>query len=179
MDTIARIALVAVACGFLACGGASKRASGEQPDSSEAGEGSNPASPSDLDPSAERGPTPDEIDVRVTRRFGELVRLDIKGIRRGIEQGGAFEKYKRWNVTAVAAKQVLTRAVNGPARIVREPVGSATSNLWDVEVTFWVAFNVPETVESMVVRVAPPQSEAYETTLRLGWGDMEEPGSSD
>ena len=118
-------------------------------------------------------PDPVEVDVRVSRRFGRLVRLDIKGLARRYKAGQDFEKPKYWVISAMTGQQVLMRTINGPARVVRNPVGGPRSDLWDVEITFWVAFSVPEDASSLVVQVTAPKCDVFETTLDLGWGEIE------
>ena len=162
------VAMTVLAMGLLACGGGSKGAvSDPAPDSAEVDGPVEPGS------GAEPELVPVEVDVRVTRRFGQLVRLDIKGVGRSFLAKQPFEDPNRWDVTAMAGDHMLTRAVNGPAQIIRDPVGADTGDRWDVQVSFWVAFNVPEHVPSMTVRVRAPGAAVFETDVELDWGVSE------
>lgn len=173
MKAVTTIALALVT--LAACGGASKEVSNGQPEP----ETSRPVAVDEPEKAVEPDLLPLEVDVRVTRRFGQLVRLDIKGIGRSLVAKQPFEDPSRWNVTAMAADHMFTRAVNGPAQIIRDPVGRASGDLWDIEVSFWVAFNVPEDVLSMTVRVAAPGAAVYETELDLDWGASDGESVSD
>lgn len=100
-------------------------------------------------------------------RVGSSLRLDVKGIARGVREGEAFEDPERWQIDVRVAGQPLSRLVNGPVRIDRSPVGGPTGDQWDTIVRFSVVYGVPDAVESVDVTVSAPDAVPVKRAITL------------
>lgn len=110
-------------------------------------------------------PEPLEVDVRA-KRFGSALRLDITGTGRGRLEGERFEDPEQWSVEVMQNGAALQRAVNGPVKVARNPVGRATGSRWDVVVRFSVNFVMEEDDLPLVVMVEAPDEKPTEVTIR-------------
>ena len=114
---------------------------------------------------AQREPIRVDFDAQ---RFGSSLRLDVRGIGRGVLEGEPFEDPERWHISAQSADGAeLPRLVNGPVRIDRSPVGGARSNQWDTTVQFSVVYEVPAGAESVHVQVRAPQAPPLKRVVAL------------
>ena len=100
---------------------------------------------------------PLKIDFAV-ERLGASLRLDIKCLGRGVDEGEAFEEPKNWTIRAHADGEELERLVNGPVRVGRNPVGGARGTKWDITMQFSVVFKVTETTRAVDVAVTAPDA---------------------
>lgn len=116
------------------------------------------------DPKVVVAPEPLEVDVRA-KRFGAALRLDITGTGRGRLEGERFEDPELWAVEVEQNGARLQRAVNGPVRVARNPVGRATGARWDVVVQFSVNFVMEEDDLPLVVMVAAPDEAPARVTI--------------
>jgi hypothetical protein len=80
----------------------------------------------------------------------------------------AMENPRNWTIAARIGEDILDRKVNGSVRVARNPVGRVDSGLWDITVSFTVAYAVPGGAKVMIVRIQAPESEPFETTLDVG-----------
>ena len=109
-------------------------------------------------------PEPLEVDVQA-KRFGAALRLDITGTGRGRLEGERFEDPDAWQVEVVQNGARLQRAVNGPVKVARNPVGRASGARWDVVVRFSVNFVMEEDDLPLVVMVEAPDEEPTKVTI--------------
>lgn len=109
-------------------------------------------------PAPPGGVTRQPIVVSVkANRSGEALRLVVTGTGRGHHRGERFEDPRTWRVSVRANGHELQRLVNGPVRIARRQVGDA-GDLWNVVVTFDVAFAAPPRPANFDVRVMAPDA---------------------
>jgi hypothetical protein len=98
---------------------------------------------------------------------GNSVRLDIQGLGRRRPERHVMENPRNWTISARIGEDILERTVNGSVRVARHPVGHVDSGLWDITVSFTVAYAVPVRAKVMIVRIQAPESEPFETTLDI------------
>jgi hypothetical protein len=127
----------------IACGGAARTS--ERPRRARSPAMARPRPPAALEVSA------------AIKRDGHTLRVDVTGFGNTRPPGEDFEDPTAWTVVARDGDGAeLKRVVNGPAQLVREPVGEPDEDIWDVTVTFSLWFHLGKGVEAVTVDLEPP-----------------------
>ncbi len=110
----------------------------------------------------------EKIDIQIgAQRSGHSLVVNVHGIGRGHQSGGAMEDSEAWHVTATHGSAPLKQVLAGPAKVSRAPTGAAMGDQWDVDVRFMIAFALPDRAGKVEVVVHAPSGEQHSETLTV------------
>ncbi|MCP4446650.1 MAG: hypothetical protein GY811_15090 [Myxococcales bacterium] len=110
----------------------------------------------------------EKVDIGIgAERSGHSLVVQVHGVGRGHESGGAIENPKAWHVTATHGAAPLRLVLAGPAKVSRAPTGAAMGDQWNIEVHFMVAFALPDRAGAVEVRVQAPTGESNSHQLEV------------
>jgi hypothetical protein len=113
------------------------------------------------------------LEVKVTpRRTGGALEIAIVVVGRGHQEGEPFENPDGWELEVHDHNgRALRRLMNGPKKVMREPVGREDGTQWNVTVKHSIFFELPEAVEKVRVVVRVPGAKPYEVMAAVPPGE--------